>query len=170
MGSRAVLTGLFEVPLLVAPLSASGVPLFDRFSRTFGGWAYHPAPLYLLYLAHILVCFSLGIWLTYRFTHEARRRAEGAQARLTLVSMLLPIVIGVFTDGILPVLEVRLLFPFFLSRLSVYCKYSLEPSSRRPAGGDRLRPPSVPPFPGAARSHIPSPGKAPAEDGGPREG
>jgi PAS domain S-box-containing protein len=104
----AVLIGLFGAPLLVVLLSASGVPLFNSVSQTFWGWAYHPAPLYLLYLAHILACFSLGIWLTYRFTHEATTRAERAQARLTLVSMLLPIVIGVFTDGILPVLEVQL--------------------------------------------------------------
>jgi PAS domain S-box-containing protein len=86
----AVIGGLFGLPVLVTVLTASGFTLFNDVSRTFWG------------------CFSLGIWLNYRFVKEARTRPEREQARLTLFSMLVPIVMGVLTDGILPVLEVQL--------------------------------------------------------------
>ena len=105
---RAVgLLGLYGPPLATMLAVLAGGRLFERVTPASWGWAYWPSPLYYPFLAHILVCFTIGIVLNVRYLRSARTAGERRKGRLMLVATMIPIVSGSLTDGILPSLGIQ---------------------------------------------------------------
>ncbi len=103
----AGLLGLYGPPVGTILAVLAGGALFERVTQAAWGWAYWPSPLYVPFLAHILLCFSIGIALNVRYLRDARTSRERRKARLMLVATMIPIVSGSLTDGVLPVLGIQ---------------------------------------------------------------
>ncbi|MFQ5456911.1 MAG: histidine kinase N-terminal 7TM domain-containing protein, partial [Myxococcota bacterium] len=97
----------YGVPVIVGLVAIGGVPLFDRVKPMPWGWGYHPAPLYLVYLAYLVVCFSWGIAANLRHLRSTVSRRAQRRGRILLLATIIPIMAGTLTDAALPLLDIQ---------------------------------------------------------------
>jgi signal transduction histidine kinase len=71
------------------------------------GYAYHPTPLYVAWLAFTVICASSGYGDAIATLRRAGSPAERRQGPWLAVGIGLPLFLGAFTDGILPVLGIQ---------------------------------------------------------------
>ncbi len=83
----------------------SGIP-----QKEYWGWTYTIPENPLMYVTSTIWGFSLAIFsftLCLLYFYRARERIKKQQAKLVLIGMVIPLVAGSFTDGIFPVVGIR---------------------------------------------------------------
>jgi signal transduction histidine kinase len=86
--------------LLAASFAGDG--LHRGVVRTDWGWGYRVGPLFAVYYGQTLLGFGIGIWLAVRAFRRYASPAERSQGAIVLVAIGTPLLVGSFTDGLLP--------------------------------------------------------------------
>ena len=104
---RSVLAWLYSLPVALLLLIPLGVPLYEKVERVSWGWAYRPAPIYGLFLLHLMACFAIGTRINLRLVRRARLSWERKQGRHIFLATLVPLSVGFVTDALLPYFGVQ---------------------------------------------------------------
>jgi PAS domain S-box-containing protein len=86
--------------------------MYTRYEIRSIGIISQPAPLYWLFALHTIFYSLLGIGLLFQNGFKALQKIERAQSLLIAIGSLIPLLIGVITDELLPLIQGnRMVFP-----------------------------------------------------------
>ena len=103
---------LYLPPSILAALFLFTNLMYQRYEIFSYGLASIPTPLYSLFILQTLVFSSWGIILFFSYAKSAHQKTERAQALLIAIGSLIPVIIGLITDELIPLIfQARFIFP-----------------------------------------------------------
>ncbi|MBU1026320.1 MAG: PAS domain-containing protein [Candidatus Margulisbacteria bacterium] len=110
--NKAALIALYAPPTIVAALFMFTNLMYQRFEILSYGIISIPAPTYILFVIQTLSYTGLGIFLFATYSLTAAQKTERQQARLIAIGSVIPVLLGILSDQILPlILNTRVTFP-----------------------------------------------------------
>lgn len=111
LNSRLALPLLYVPPAIIGCLFLFTNLMYSRYEILSYGIVSQPAPLYSLFLIQTAVYNFIGIYLLFLYSRLAHQKIEQQQALLLAIGSIIPVVMGVLTDQILPLFLNGRVFP-----------------------------------------------------------